>query len=395
MPEPQLIVDKRYPLWRKGDPTKKPELFSWDSPRLKRAMAAFNRQKAVGDSSSLGPLLSNEAMTELYQQTARKFPLLEMIEKSEANGATDTYMRQIAFSQFDANTPLSVAENGVFVEDRSNFVEDFTPIALFGAIGGASMKSVFASRASGGPDVVDNEVNDRLTKLAQDVQSEAFRMQRSGGASGAGAYTQKGVWDPTGFDGLRFITETRSPGRNIITIDTTAGGYVPANFAISHAIQDINQRVRNAGGETDLIIGPGEGSTYIEREWESKPNYVPTSVEVIPGLQLGGVRMGDGRVVPYYPMAGDLTTGYYSLPGVTGTFIDIFVVDSRGLAFKWLGSEGPVAVDIAPFTDRTARILKAVYWFVSLQVPLPYYIGKVRLKISGTPADQYAAALAA
>jgi hypothetical protein len=393
MPE-MMHAAGTYPLWRKGNPTKKPKLFSWNDPEIRRMVGLSLAQKAVGDSTSIGPLISDQAMTQLYEQFAREFPLIELLPKREANGITDTFRRQTGFSQFDPNTPLSVPETGVFVEDRNTYVDDFMNVALFGAIRGASLKSVFGSRAAGGPDVTDNEVEGGLLKISQDFQSEAFRMHNVQAASSqSGAYTQFGVYDPTGFRGMRYTTEVYSPGRNVITIDTTTG-YDPKAFTISHAIQDVAQRVRNAGGKVDLILGPGEGSTYIEREWESKLNIVAPVVEVIPGLTLGGVRMGDGRVVPYYPMAGDLTTGYYSIAG-SGTYIDIFVTDSRGLEIVWLGSEGPVVVEIPMFSDRTARMLRAVYWFASLEQALPYYLGKVRLKISNTSAATYAANLAA
>jgi hypothetical protein len=378
-----------YRLWRPAN-LKAHREHGWDSNVVRRALGAGlgSALKAVADTTSLGPLLRDDMEEANYELFIKLFPLADIFPKSEASGTVDEFRRKLAFSSFGPDQPLSVAENGQLVEDRSKYQKDYTPIPIWGSVRGESIKAQLGARASGVPDPADDEINDGITNCYEDFQTEAFRFQNV--TEGLSATSQFGAYDATGMKGFRYITEVQSPGSNIRTVDVTTlgsdGGYAYNNDAITNAVSEVAGEIQDSGGGMpDLMLGSTAAREYLRREAQQHVRYIgaPPRTEIIPGVVVPSFTLGNGDNLPYYAIPGKTAMGSYSIAG-SGTYIDLVIVDSSKVRIKWLGAPGPMVLDLPAGVDRTLRKTSLVFWMAALQVVSGLSVGKVRIKISNS-----------
>lgn len=362
-------------LHRPTDPLQKAAIFGWDSQVIQNAIGAVV-QKEVGTSTTAGPVIRQDLAAEVHQVFVRQFPLVDMIEKSESNGLVDAFERQLNYTTRTEDQPLTISETGSVADDANSYVQDTCNIAVFASRRGASLKSMFAARASGSIDIAGREVAGGLLKVAHDFQTEGFRMQNVT-ATGAGANTQLGVYDANGFKGARYVSEFMSPGANVITVDVST--FTASAQAVTNALSKIVNNIIDAGGNPDISLGSSEAREYLRQEAYAKTTFFgDQKVEVIPNVFVPGFTTGNGATLPYMNIPG-VSVGNYQI-AAAGRYIDIYVADSSTLAIKWLGSPYPTLIEVPLASDGTLRKLTIPYWMASLEFIAPVYVGKVRLK---------------
>lgn len=377
---------KGYKLYRPTDPLQKAEVFGWENPRIQAAMGATlisaGVTKEVGTSLTAGPVIRQDLNPVVYEEFVHIFPLIDLLEKRESNGLVDAFERQTNFTQQNEDTPLSIKETGVVNDDSNSYVQDTCNIAIFASRRGASLKSVFGARAGGSPiDVAGKEVEGGLIKLAHDFQAESFRMQNVT-ASGAGATTNLGVYDATGFKGFRYMTEFMCPTANVDQVDVSS--FSATSQAVTNAISQVANTILDLGGNPDIMFGSLAAREYLRQEAYNKTTYFAgqqQKVEVMPNVYLPSFTLGNGEEIPYYGIPGK-SVGTYSINSDGHVYWDIYIADSSTMSIVWLGAPTPTLIEVPLASDGTLRKLTIPYWMASLEFAVPSYIGKVRLKIS-------------
>jgi hypothetical protein len=371
-------------LYRKTDPLQKAAVFGWDNPLVQNAIGA-TIQKEVGTSSTTGPVIRQDLAVEVYEVFVKQFPLLDMLPKRESNGLVDAFERQLSYSRNSEDTPLTLGETGVVADDANSYVQDTCNIAVFGSRRGASLKSIFAARATGSIDVAGREVAGGLLKIAHDFQTEAFRAQNVT-ATGAGSTTNLGIYDANGFKGLRYVTEFMSPASVVVQADLSAS-FTAANQVVTNALSAVVNAIIDLGGNPDISMGSAKAREYLRQEAYSKTTFFgDQKVEVIPNVFVPGFTTGNGETLPYMNIPGYSVNGVnnagYSISGDGHNYIDIYVADSSMLSLVWLGAPAPTLIEVPLGSDGTLRKLTIPYWMASLEVAVPMFLGKVRIKLS-------------
>jgi hypothetical protein len=369
-------------LYRPTDPAQKAEIFGWDNPRIQRAVGAnIMAVKEVGTSITAGPVIRQDLNPEVFEVFVHVFPLIDLVEKRESNGLVDAFERQLTYSTQSEDQPLTISETGSVQDDANSYVQDTCNIAVFASRRGSSLKSIFGSRAGGlGIDIAGKEVEGGLRKIAHDFQTEAFRMQNVS-ATGAGALLQPGVFDATGFKGLRYITENMVPASNVVEIDTTT--FDPTLNKVTDAISQVANVISDLGGEPSMMFGSASSREFLRKEAYTKTRFLggDKKLEVKPGLTLPSFTLGDGEDIPFYRIPG-VSIGTYSKAGDGHVYQDIYIIDMSTVSLVWLGSPTPTLIEVPLAADGTLRKLTIPYWMASMEYAVPSYIGKVRLKIS-------------
>jgi hypothetical protein len=383
---------RNFPLWRPTDPTQKAEVFGYNSPAVRREMGMVLRDAGVASSASLGPAIDQDILPELFEVFVRDFRLMELLPKREANGIADEFRRWIAYSQRTPDEPVTMGESDQVQGDANTYVNDTCHIAQFGTLRGAPLRAIFGARASGSPDVMNDEVDGGLLRIGHDFQTEAFRMQSVGATVAgqtAGANTPLGVYDANGFRGFRFTTEFLSPSANVETIDVRTSGVAtpwdPNAGIVTDAFASICDTITGAGGKADSLMAAGTAAarSYFRKEVQAKSRglYSPDGMlQVSPGAYVPSITLGDGERVPYYRITPDECVGQYAISG-QGIYVDIYIWDTRFTPIVWLGSPGPAMLELPMGGDRTLRNLKIPFWFASLEFAVPMFVGKLRLRI--------------
>lgn len=368
---------------RPTDPVQKAEMFGWDNPRIQAAVGA-SIIKEVGTSVTAGPVIRQDLNPMVYEVFVKQFPLIDMVEKRESNGLVDAFERQLNYSTKTEDQPLTIGETGTVADDANQYVQDTCNIAIFASRRGGSLKAAFGARAGGSPiDVVGREVSGGLLKIAHDFQTEAFRMQNADSTSNSVAGSQLGVYDANGFKGLRYISETQTPTTNIVEVDATS--FNASNNVVTDALSQVCNTIIDLGGNPDLCLGSAAGREYLRKEAYTKTRFLggDSRQEVIPGLFLPSFTLGNGEDLPYYNIPGKSVGSYAKFTAGAGdghTYIDIFVVDSSMLSIVWLGAPTPTLIEVPLASDGTLRKLTIPYWMASLEVAVPMFLGKVRIK---------------
>ena len=370
-------------LHRPTDPLQKAQIFGWDNPLVQNAIGA-TIQKEVGTSTTAGPVIRQDLAVEVYEVFVKLFPLIDMLPKHEANGLVDAFERQLNYTTRTEDTPLTIGETGSVSDDANQYVQDTCNIAVFASRRGASLKASFAARATGSIDVAGREVAGGLLKIAHDFQTEAFRAQNVT-ATGAGAATNLGIYDANGFKGLRYQTEFMSPSSNVVQIDVSA--FVAANQAVTNALSQVVNTIIDLGGSPDICLGSAKAREYLRQEAYAKTTFFgDQKVEVIPNVFVPGFTVGNGETLPYMNIPGFSVNGVnnagYSINADGHVYIDMYVADSSMLSIPWLGSPSPTLIEVPLASDGTLRKLTIPYWMASLEVAVPMFLGKVRLKLS-------------
>lgn len=368
---------------RPTDPLQKGEIFGWDSPMIQNRIGA-TVVKEVGTSITAGPVIRQDLNPMVYEVFVKQFPLIDMLEKRESNGLVDAFERQLNYSTRTEDQPLTIGETGAVNDDANQYVQDTTNIAIFASRRGGSLKAAFGARAGGSPiDVVGREVEGGLLKIAHDFQTEAFRMQNADSSSNAAAGSQLGVYDQNGFKGLRYISETQMPPTNVAEVDCTA--FNADNNAVTDALSQVCNTIIDLGGNPDMCLGSAAGREYLRKEAYTKTRFVGGNnrLEVIPGVFLPSFTLGNGEDLPYYNIPGKSVGSYAKYTAGAGdghTYIDIYVADTSMMSIVWLGAPTPTLIEVPLASDGTLRKLTIPYWMASLQVAVPMFLGKVRLK---------------
>jgi hypothetical protein len=368
-----------HPLYRGTDPNEQAQMFGWDSPQVRRHLGA-TIQKEVGDSQTLGPVIRQDLSAKVYEVFVKQFPLIDLVPKRESNGLVDAFERMLAYSQSSEDTPRTITETGAVSDDSNTYVQDTCNIAVFAERRGTSLKSMFGAKAGGSPiDVAGKEIEGGLIKIAHDFQAEAFRMQNVT-ATGAGSATNLGVYDPTGFKGMRYVTEFMSPSSNVVNVDVTS--FNPDNDAVTNALSAVANTILDLGGNPDISFGASAAREYLRQEAYAKTRFIGggNRQEVRPNLYLPSFTLGGGEDLPYYNIPG-VSVGKYGL-GDGHTYIDIYIADSSTMGIVWLGAPTPTLIEVPLASDGTLRKLTIVYWMASMEFAVPSYLGKVRLKIA-------------
>lgn len=361
------------------------ETYGWESPRVARAIGkhlgvdVVDTVKAVADSSggSGGTLAQQGVEAQVYELFVRKFPLYDLLEKTESNGLVHAFDQQTAYSGSNGDTPLTVTESGAVSDDKNTYAQGTTNIAIFAARRGASLKSQFGANQSVGPirDLGARELDGGLMKIAHDVQAEMLRFQNADNSQTT-ATAVKGKYDANGLNGFRYMFGASvSPAGNTVSVDITSG-YTPANQTILEALGSAADALTDLGFNADMILASTAGRRYLINEQTPLRRWVDKA-EVRPGISLNTVDLGDG-VVPIYQLPGD-AIGTISN---TGTFLDIYVADSNYLSIPWLGGPTPTVLDIPVGAD--SKLIK--YTIPFLMVGLAFHaagaIARVQLKIA-------------
>lgn len=367
----------QFPLWRPADLTQKAEMFGWDSPMVQRAIGA-NVQKAVGDSTSVSPLIRQDLEPEIYTTFVKKFPVFDMFRKEEANGLVHAYNQQTAYSQQSADTPVSIAENGTVGDDTNSYVRETTNVAIFATRRGASLKSTFAVRAGGAPygDPALRELEGGLTKIAHDVQAEMLRMHSDAAHNTTTSTDPLGLYDANGFNGLRYTLENLTPAGNTIPVDVSAGSW--SDTRVLKAVRAAANAVIDAGGNPDMILASVTGKEDIILDVLPQVRFNNT-VEVIPGLRVEKIAAGEAEL-PLLTVPGK-AHGTYTTGGTT-SFLDIFVLDSSTISIPWLGGPSPTVLEIPIGVDGQLRKLFIPFAMYGFACHVPQYLARVQLKLS-------------
>lgn len=389
----ERVLDKHdranYPLWRPLDANKKAEVFGYDSPRMKAEMGMIVRDVAGATSASAGPAIDQGILGELAEVFVRQFRLAELVPKREANGLADQYRRWTAYTQRTVDQPVTMGESDQAQGDSNTYVLDTCNVAQFGSLRGAPLRTIFGARASGSGDIMGDEVDGGLLRIAQDFQTESFRMQNVGATVNgvaAGSNSPTGVYDKNGFRGFRFTTEFMSPSANIQTVDVRASAsWDPNTGSVTDAFAAVCDAITGAGGDANSLLACGTAAarSYLRKEVQAKSRGLYNAdgmLQISPGAYVPSVTLGDGERVPYYRIVPDFCIGQYAIAGA-GVYIDINVFDTRYVHIVWLGSEGPAMLELPMGGDRTLRNLKIPFWFASLEFMVPMFVGKVRLRI--------------
>lgn len=370
---------------RPTDPTLKGEIFGWDSPMIQNHIGA-TVVKEVGTSITAGPVIRQDLNPIVFEVFVKQFPLIDMLEKRESNGLVDAFERQINYTQKTEDQPLTIGETGAVADDSNQYVQDTCNIAIFAARRGGSLKAAFGARAGGSPiDVLGKEVAGGLLKIAHDFQTEAFRAQNADSSSNAAVGSNLGLYDANGFKGLRYISETQTPSSNVVQVDVTS--FNANNNVVTDALSQVCNTIIDLGGNPDMCFGSSAAREYLRKEAFTKARFLggAMKLEVIPGVFLPSFTLGNGEDLPYYNIPGKSVGSYGIYSGGVSdghTYIDIYVADTSMLSIVWLGAPSPTLIEVPLASDGTLRKLTIPYWMASLEVAVPMFLGKVRLKIA-------------
>jgi hypothetical protein len=370
-----------YSLWKPADLTQKAAMFGWDSPLVQNAIGA-NVQKAVGDSTSVSPLIRQDLEPEIYTTFVKQFPFFDMVAKEEANGLVHAFNQQTAFSQNSEDTPVTIAENGTVADDTNTYVRKTTNIGIFATRRGASLKSTFAVRAGGAPygDPASRELSGGLTKIAHDVQAELFRMHNDVAHNATVATDPLGLYDANGFNGLRYTLQNLTPvGNSFQTIVT--GSWTDTR--VIKALRMAANAVIDQGGSPDMVVCSVQGKEDVILDVLPQVRF-NNMVEVIPGLRVEKIAAGESEL-PLITIPGK-SIGSYVVPAAqaipAGTYVDMYVLDSSTLSIPWLGGASPTVLEIPIGTDGQLRKLFIPFAMYGFACHVPQYLARVQLQIA-------------
>src|SRR5256885_2617155 len=275
----------------------------------------------------------------------KRFPVWERLTKKQSNGLLHQATRVTSPDSGSAGSTL-ISETGTVSYTTGAYDKLTFPIGVFATGRGVTFKEIAAVSAGGSPPAYSpelTEMSNGMVKLAQDLQYFILQGNASN-SSGAGAATEKGVYNANGIDGFRGVLGSQGSfsGNGATQVDISS-------LNMTESLRFGATQAANNGGNPKLAFLSFNSKQSFDDEQMSNVRYQERLADLIPGTRVTAVTYADGEIM-LIPFPGS-TGGTYNRTSDNALVEDIYIVDDEHIAIPWLYSESftilqlPSAVD--------------------------------------------------
>ncbi|OLE94890.1 MAG: hypothetical protein AUI84_07060 [Delftia sp. 13_1_40CM_3_66_6] len=282
----------------------------------------------------------------------KRFPVWERLTKKQSNGISETGTVSYTTGAYDKLT---------------------FPIGVFATGRGVTFKEIAAVSAGGSPPAYSpelTEMSNGMVKLAQDLQYFILQGNASN-SSGAGAATEKGVYNANGIDGFRGVLGSQGSfsGNGATQVDISS-------LNMTESLRFGATQAANNGGNPKLAFLSFNSKQSFDDEQMSNVRYQERLADLIPGTRVTAVTYADGEIM-LIPFPGS-TGGTYNRTSDNALVEDIYIVDDEHIAIPWLYSESFTILQLPSAVDNVLSSRWIIFGMYGLEIAAPSFNTKVR-----------------
>jgi hypothetical protein len=333
-----------------------------------------NGTKSILDSTggSGGPLIRQDLEPVLHAIFVKKFPVFDRLDKKPSNGLVHVAAR-VTSPDSGAQGSTLIAETGTVPYSSGSYDRLTFPIAVFATGRGVTFKETAAVNQGGSPPSYSPELTEMangMTKLASDLQYFILQGNASN-SSGAGASTEKGVYNTNGIDGFRgvFGSVGAFAGNGTTQVDINS-------LNITESLRFGATQAANNGGVPNLAFLSLNSKQALDDEQQSNVRYEKDLADLVPGTRVNQITYADGSLM-LIPFPGS-TGGNYNRTSDSALVEDIYIADESHIAIPWLYSESFTVLQIPSAVDSVLSSRWIIFGMYGLEIAAPSFNTKIR-----------------